>query len=113
MSLVEADSKIGRGLKDMILMKSNDQNIWYTIRSTKWWLQFKMLHRLSVCCWLDNVYIIMYIFFLVTKVAICHMDAIVQLFQQDSGITNYKTILNGICYKLFFQYMRLHVQISF
>lgn len=55
----------------------------------------------------------MYIIFLATKVAICHVDVIVQLFQQDPGITNYKTTLNGIYYKLFLQYMRLHVQISF
>lgn len=35
-----------------------------------------MLHRSSLCCWLDNVYIIMYIIFLTAKVAICHLDVI-------------------------------------
>lgn len=55
----------------------------------------------------------MYIIFLATKVAICHMDTIVQLFEQDPEITNYKTNMNGICYKLFLQYTRLHLHISF
>lgn len=35
MCLVKADSKIGRGAKDIILMKSNDQNIWCTAWSKK------------------------------------------------------------------------------
>lgn len=61
--------------------------------------EFKIPHWHSVCCWLDNVYIIIYIIFLATTVAICHIDAI-QVFQQDPGITNYKTTLNGICYKI-------------
>lgn len=71
-----------------------------------------MLYGLFVCFCLD-VYIIMYVIFLATKVAIYHMDVIVQLFQQDLGTTSYKTTLNGICYKLFLPYIRLHVQISF
>lgn len=58
-------------------------------------------------CWLDNVYIIIYIIFLATTAAIHYIDAI-WVFQQDPGITNYKTTLNGICYKILLQHETAH-----